>query len=129
MVALSAKGRARFRLPSGCQPGMAENSLTLSLGWGRKNVGRYGNGTGFDVNPLRSSGSLDFVGGVKLRKLGTTYKIVQTQDHDSMEGRPLAIDTTLDEYRDNPEFVKYRSPTPKTLRSGTPSSTRATSGA
>ena len=115
LVALSREGATEVQIAVWVQPGMPDNSLTLSLGWGRKNVGRYGNGTGFDVHPLRSSASLDFVSGVKLRKLGITYKIVQTQDHDSMEGRPLAIDTTLDEYRDNPEFVKYRSPTPKTL--------------
>jgi molybdopterin-containing oxidoreductase family iron-sulfur binding subunit len=35
------------------------------------------------------------------------YKIAQTQDHNSMEGRPLAIDATLAEYRDRPNFVKY----------------------
>jgi Fe-S-cluster-containing dehydrogenase component/anaerobic selenocysteine-containing dehydrogenase len=35
------------------------------------------------------------------------YKISQTQEHDSMEGRPVAIDATLDEYRKNPEFPQF----------------------
>ncbi len=35
------------------------------------------------------------------------YKISQTQEHDSMEGRALAIDTTLEEYRKNPIFPQY----------------------
>jgi len=35
------------------------------------------------------------------------YKIAQTQEHGTMEGRPIAIDTTLDEYRANPKFVQY----------------------
>jgi molybdopterin-containing oxidoreductase family iron-sulfur binding subunit len=35
------------------------------------------------------------------------YKISQTQEHDSMEGRPVAIDATLEEYRKNPQFVQF----------------------
>jgi molybdopterin-containing oxidoreductase family iron-sulfur binding subunit len=32
------------------------------------------------------------------------YKISQTQEHDAMEGRPLAIDATLAEYKKQPSF-------------------------
>jgi molybdopterin-containing oxidoreductase family iron-sulfur binding subunit len=35
------------------------------------------------------------------------YKISQTQEHNSMEGRPIAIDATLAEYRKNPFFPQY----------------------
>ena len=35
------------------------------------------------------------------------YKISQTQEHDTMEGRPVAIDATLDQYRRNPQFVEF----------------------
>jgi molybdopterin-containing oxidoreductase family iron-sulfur binding subunit len=35
------------------------------------------------------------------------YKVSQTQEHDTMEGRPVAIDTTLAEYKKNPLFVQY----------------------
>ncbi|HVH40701.1 MAG TPA: Fe-S-cluster-containing hydrogenase [Labilithrix sp.] len=35
------------------------------------------------------------------------YKISQTQEHDTMEGRPVAIDATLEQYRKNPQFVQY----------------------
>jgi molybdopterin-containing oxidoreductase family iron-sulfur binding subunit len=35
------------------------------------------------------------------------YKLSVTQEHDSMEGRPIAIDATLAEYRANPKFVQY----------------------
>ncbi|MCL2724898.1 MAG: 4Fe-4S dicluster domain-containing protein [Polyangiaceae bacterium] len=35
------------------------------------------------------------------------YKISQTQEHDSMEGRPIAIDATLEEYRKNAFFPLF----------------------
>ncbi len=35
------------------------------------------------------------------------YKISQTQEHDRMEGRPVAIDATIEEYRKNPMFPQF----------------------
>jgi Fe-S-cluster-containing dehydrogenase component/anaerobic selenocysteine-containing dehydrogenase len=35
------------------------------------------------------------------------YKISQTQEHDTMEGRPVAIDATLEQYRKNPFFPQF----------------------
>ena len=37
------------------------------------------------------------------------YKISQTQEHDAMEGRPVAIDATLEEYRKHPFFPLFAS--------------------
>ncbi|MDF2691628.1 MAG: Molybdopterin oxidoreductase, iron-sulfur binding subunit [Labilithrix sp.] len=35
------------------------------------------------------------------------YKVSQTQEHDTMEGRPVAIDATLEQYRRNPQFPQF----------------------
>ena len=35
------------------------------------------------------------------------YKLSQTQEHDTMEGRPIAIDATLEQYRKNPQFPQF----------------------
>ena len=32
-----------------------------------------------------------------------------------MEGRPIAIDATLDQYKATPNFPQFRSPNPKVL--------------
>ncbi len=114
-MVLVSHGNVQIEIAAWVQPGVADNCVQLSLGWGRTAAGRYGNGRGFDVNPLRVSTSMGFVDGGKIAASGKTYDLVQTQDHHSMEGRPIALDATLDEYRDNPEFVQYRSPSPKTL--------------
>ncbi|MEI7895184.1 MAG: 4Fe-4S ferredoxin, partial [Myxococcales bacterium] len=36
-------------------PGQANNSIAIALGWGRKKAGRIGNGKGFDAYPLRTT--------------------------------------------------------------------------
>lgn len=121
MVTIS-RGNAQLEIAVWVQPGLVDNSVQLTLGWGRNSAGRYGNGRGFDVGALRSAASLGFVDGAKVTPSGKTYDLVQTQDHHNMEGRPIALDATLDKvdekytsYRDNPEFTKFKSPTPKTL--------------
>src|SRR5262245_35368922 len=43
------------------------------------------------------------------------YKISQTQEHDTMEGRPVAIDASLDQYRKNPVFGQFRDDARKDL--------------
>lgn len=89
-------------------PGHADNCITLNLGWGRKAAGRFGSGFGFDAQKIRTTGGFYFVNGVKVEKLSRIYTIVQTQTHDRMEGRPIAIDLTLDEYKKRPEEPSFR---------------------
>jgi molybdopterin-containing oxidoreductase family iron-sulfur binding subunit len=106
------KGDAKVELPAWIVPGHADYCVTLTLGWGRTAAGRYGNGKGFDVNPLRTSDGMDFTDGVTIEVLREAYTLVQTQTHDRMEGRPIAIDATLDEYKKEPDFASYRSVDP-----------------
>ncbi|MDH3728663.1 MAG: 4Fe-4S dicluster domain-containing protein, partial [Myxococcales bacterium] len=111
MIRLS-KGGNSVEIPVWAVPGHADFCMTLSLGWGRTSAGRYGNGKGFDVYPLRTSDAMDFTDGVTVEPLRETYNLVQTQTHDRMEGRPIAIDATLDEYKKEPDFASYRSVDP-----------------
>jgi molybdopterin-containing oxidoreductase family iron-sulfur binding subunit len=110
------KGDRSVRAAAWILPGQADNSIMLALGWGRRNVGRIADGRGFDANPLRdSNGGIHFVDGVTVQTTGERYRLVQTQEHHRMEGRPLALEATLDEYRAMPRFAMHRSPTPRTL--------------
>ncbi len=111
MLRLS-KGEAKVEIPAWIVPGHADNSLTLALGWGRTAAGRYGNGKGFDVSALRTTDGMDFTDGVTVEGLREAYNLVQTQTHDRMEGRPIAIDATLDEYKKEPDFASYRAVDP-----------------
>jgi Fe-S-cluster-containing dehydrogenase component len=115
VVQIAREGSQTIEIPAWILPGHADNTVTLSLGWGRTAAGRYGKGAGFDVNPLRHSSALGFADGARITKTGKKYDLAQTQEHNSMEGRPIAIDATLEQYRATPEFAQYRSPDLKTL--------------
>ena len=58
---------------------------------------------------------MHFTDKVTLTKTGAKYDFTQTQEHHSMEGRPIAIDATLEEYKKTPNFPQFKSPDPKVL--------------
>ena len=86
-------------------PGNADDSVTLPLGYGRTAAGRVGNGVGFDAYRLRLSAAPGFAAGARLERTGGEHKLVATHDHWSMEGRVLAQEAALGEYRKNPELA------------------------
>jgi molybdopterin-containing oxidoreductase family iron-sulfur binding subunit len=88
------------------QPGNADNTVSISLGYGRKVAGRVGKGTGFNAFPLRTSSALAVVAGASIEKLGRTYTLATTQEHGSLEGRPIYKEAGLKEYEAHPEFAK-----------------------
>ena len=110
MVRLSGAGGATIDIVAWHQPGQAPGSIGLPMGWGRTAELSHSKGAGFDVYPLRSSAAPNFTAGVQLKALGATYPISQTQEHDFMEGRPLAIDAELNDYKGKPDFGQWATP-------------------
>lgn len=156
LIRIAREGVEAIVIPAWILPGQADHSIHLNLGWGRKNAGRYGNGHGFNVYPLRAATGMFMADGVKVTRLSGAevdavratikpmgladratppftesiptdpfetearngarpYRIVQTQEHHSMEGRPVAIDANLEEYQKTPTFPQYRSTDPRVL--------------
>jgi Fe-S-cluster-containing dehydrogenase component/anaerobic selenocysteine-containing dehydrogenase len=111
VVRISAGG-ASIEIAAWMQPGQAQGSIGLPLGWGRTRAGGNGVGAGFDVYPLRSSAAPYFVAGAKVEKTGKHYTLSQTQEHDVMEGRPIALDESVDDYRGQGDFTQWHSPDP-----------------
>ena len=74
------------------QPGHADESVTISIGYGR-NVGAEVNarGCGVDVYPIMTSGRW-FEAGASLEKAGHGDKLAITQEHWNQEGRPIALE-------------------------------------
>ncbi len=87
-------------------PGHVDNSVTVHLGYGRHVVGNVGQDVGFNAYALRMSHKPWQDTGLLITYTGKTYPLARTQDHQLMDGRPLVISATLDEYKKNPEFVK-----------------------
>jgi MoCo/4Fe-4S cofactor protein with predicted Tat translocation signal len=98
LVRLDYAGRS-LELPVWVLPGMADGVVALTLGYGRQRVGRIGSGVGFDTFKVRTSKGPGFDSGVTLSKLGRMYPLSATQDHGSMEGRPIVRESTVTELR------------------------------
>jgi MoCo/4Fe-4S cofactor protein with predicted Tat translocation signal len=97
-------GSRNVRGPIWVQPGMADYSLGLALGYGREKTGRVGKGTGFNVYPLRATTAENIGTGASLRAVGKTFPISCTQSHWSMDGRPAVREANLEQYRERPDF-------------------------
>ena len=62
-------------------PGHPDQSITVYLGYGRRNAGRVGTGQGFDAFPIRLSTSQLFAVGATVKKTGETYECAVTKSH------------------------------------------------
>jgi MoCo/4Fe-4S cofactor protein with predicted Tat translocation signal len=103
--------------PVWIQAGHPDNSVTVTLGYGRKRAGRVGTAQGFDAYALRTSAAPWIATGLQIRKTGETYKLASTQGYQSMDTpdgghRPLVRETTLEEYRKEPTFAQEEEPAP-----------------
>jgi len=92
-------------LPLLVTPGVADNTIVLPLGYGRRGFGRVAEGAGFDTYALRTSERPWIAPGARVTTTRRTYTLATTQDHGSVEGRPLALEASLDTYREQPYFA------------------------
>ncbi len=98
VVRIDHAGRS-LELPVWILPGMADGVVAVTLGYGRSHAGRIGSGVGFDAFTIRGSKAPGFDSDVKVSRVGHSYSLSATQEHGSMEGRPLVRESTLAELR------------------------------
>ena len=116
VVELELNGR-KVTGPVWIQPGVPDNSVTVTLGYGRTRAGRVGTGQGFDAYKLRTSAAPWFATGLQIRKTGDRYVLASTQGYQSMDTpngdhRPLVRETALEEYRKDANFAKEQGEEP-----------------
>lgn len=115
-------GSQTLNLPVLVQAGLADNAIAISLGYGRKSVGRIGTEVGFNAYALRTSNGFWAVEGASIDKTGETRGIVTTQEHHRLEEpivvpkaleglqvkvtRPLVREATIEEYKKNPKVIE-----------------------
>jgi MoCo/4Fe-4S cofactor protein with predicted Tat translocation signal len=109
-----AAGDLEIEVPVWIVPGMAPRTVAVELGYGRAFGGRVADGVGANVYPLRSAGDPYLVAGVRVERRGNQREIAQTQDHGSMEGRPIVREATLEAYSAHPEFAREAVEVPHT---------------
>ncbi|HLV86788.1 MAG TPA: TAT-variant-translocated molybdopterin oxidoreductase [Candidatus Sulfotelmatobacter sp.] len=117
VVELELNGK-KIRGPVWIQAGHPDNSVTITLGYGRKRAGRVGTAQGFNAYELRTSANPWIVTGLKITRTGDTYKLASTQGMQSMDTpdgghRPLVREATLEEYKKEPNFAKEEETPPE----------------
>ena len=104
VIAIQQDGRS-IHAPVFVMPGHAKDSITITVGYGRKYAGRLGSGLGVNAYELRGSNSL-FFGAATITVTGDDYDLAITQEHWAIEGRNLIRSATLEEFKKNPAFVR-----------------------
>ncbi|MEM6675324.1 MAG: Fe-S-cluster-containing hydrogenase [Planctomycetota bacterium] len=111
-------------------PGQAEDSLALSLGYGRRHGGLVAgfdkadvDAAGFDAYQLRGTASMSIANGVQIEKTRGTYEFATTQEHHlidaiGMKGRrerlhKLAMEGTEEQWQNDHNFTEHVYHVPK----------------
>ena len=112
VVELTFQGRS-VHAPVWIQPGQAENSVTLHLGYGRTAAGKVGSGQGVNAYALRTSDAMGFGTGLEIKKVpNVKWELANAQQHHSTEGRDVYRAGTLEEYRKKPSLAPENTEVP-----------------
>ena len=110
LVKVSVNGKS-IELPVLVQPGQADNTVSIAIGYGRQKAGKAANGVGQNVYPFVSvaNGHLAYTAfDAKVEKASGQHEIAQTQTHDTVMGRRAVLqETHLAAYQENPKAGRY----------------------
>jgi molybdopterin-containing oxidoreductase family iron-sulfur binding subunit len=115
VVAIERNGR-KVEGPVMIQPGQADDTVVISVGYGRTKVGQVGEGTGFNAYKIRTLDSYGYGTGYNVSKTGRTYPLARTQEFDYQAepqlvsfqdsvARPLVREATIEQYKKEPNFA------------------------
>jgi molybdopterin-containing oxidoreductase family iron-sulfur binding subunit len=96
-------GNASIEGPAWILPGHADDSVTITFGYGREAAGRVGNKIGYNAYTIQDPGS-PYVAGGSVVNTGRTYRIADIQETQTMAGREPVRAADLAEYRQHPNF-------------------------
>ena len=123
MVAIS-KGSFKLEAAVMIQPGQADDSMTISLGYGRAKAGRVGKDVGFNASLIRTSDGFWYGQGYEVVGTGGRHVHATTQEHgfiggikdtgraDRQDERPVVREATVAEYKKSPKVIEEMSEIP-----------------
>jgi MoCo/4Fe-4S cofactor protein with predicted Tat translocation signal len=95
-----------IELPVLIQPGQANGTFSIALGYGRTAAGKSGN-TGENIYPWISNGQY-WANDAKIEKTKDGYTLAQTQTHSTLMGRTAVVqESVLGEYVENVKAGRY----------------------
>lgn len=103
LLNITANGTT-FQMPAWILPGHADNSITISVGYGRKSIGKVADDIGHNAYIGFTTAGPVAAQSVSIEVARRNYPVACTQNHHSMEGRPLAREATWAEYQANPRI-------------------------
>ncbi len=113
LITLNINGTS-VEIPALVQPGQADNTIGIALGYGRKMAGKVGNDIGINVYPfmtmLNGTQSLAITGGVTVEGKGGSYQLAQTQTHQTFMGRETVIQEALLSDYQNKDWMREFQP-------------------
>ncbi|MBI5326564.1 MAG: TAT-variant-translocated molybdopterin oxidoreductase [Ignavibacteriae bacterium] len=120
MISINMNGK-KITIPVMIQPGMADDVVSIELGYGRKFGGTVGTNVGFDgIQFMSKNNSTQFIiHGVSISKAAGKYKFASTQEHhainepevmDFPKKRHIVQEGTVAAFISNPDFFKEGKP-------------------
>lgn len=105
-------GNQTVKAPALVQPGQAQGTVGIAIGFGRTNAGKVADGIGVNAYPLidykSGAQSLAVSSGVKVELSGEEYRVAQTQTHQTYMGRENVIqESILSKYQKDPKAGRY----------------------
>jgi Fe-S-cluster-containing dehydrogenase component len=112
-----------LKLPVMLQPGMADDTIVVELGYGRSDAGPIGDM--MSVLMLISSMSAKFgvsamiIGGIRAERVADKYEVFSTQEHHALDdefvkdlhkSRKIIQEGTVEEYKHHPHFLHEEKP-------------------
>ena len=94
-------GDQKLKAPVHIQPGQEDHTLALAVGYGRTKAGFVGNNKGVNAFPLAQSDNFMNIP-VEIKKTNQFVPLANVQGHHSMEGRDIILETTLEEFKQDP---------------------------
>jgi MoCo/4Fe-4S cofactor protein with predicted Tat translocation signal len=87
------------------QPGQAQGTVSVALGYGRTSSGKVGDGVGKNAYPFYSyrNGTFQTTGVATIEVTGGKSPLAQTQTHHSYEGRDVIRETSFAKYVKDPK--------------------------
>jgi MoCo/4Fe-4S cofactor protein with predicted Tat translocation signal len=100
VVKVTAANGYSVSLPVLLQPGQAQGTVSVAVGYGRTLAGPVGNNVGQNAFPFftASNGTLQTSSVATLAATGEVSPLAQTQTHHSYEGRSVIQETTFDKF-------------------------------
>jgi len=110
-------GDNSVKIPVLLQPGVAQNTLVIELGYGRTVISDVGKEVGKNANNLLNIKNLNsrwICSNASVENTGENYKLVSTQEHHSLDEefvkdlhlkRGIIREANLDKYAKNPKFA------------------------